>query len=113
MAGMTVSNEPGYYHDGEFGIRIESVLVARKAATRHCFGAPSYLEFENLTWAPLGLNMVEPSLLSDSERAWVDAYHAQCREKLMPLLAGEDATNEMARAWLLKETVPLAEYFHR
>src|ERR1700761_4334865 len=94
MPGMICSNEPGYYKEGEYGIRIENLVVVTEAkpipggdATRN------FMQFETITWSPIDLNLVEPSLLTQSEREWLNAYHAKTREKLLPLV--EDDT----RAW--------------
>ncbi|ORX52863.1 Creatinase/aminopeptidase [Hesseltinella vesiculosa] len=102
-AGMTVTNEPGYYEDGQFGIRIENVLLVREAETPHNFGDRGYLGFEHVTLVPLGLNLIDIDLLSPGEISWINAYHAETREKLSPHLAN-DAD---ALAWLERETSPL------
>ncbi len=94
--GMIVSNEPGYYKTGAFGIRLEN-LVAVKEATIE--GADrKYLEFETLTFAPLDLNCVEVSLLTEAETAWLNAYHARVREVVGPQV------DETTRAWLAEAT---------
>ncbi|OBZ85577.1 putative Xaa-Pro aminopeptidase P [Choanephora cucurbitarum] len=102
-SGMTVTNEPGYYEDGQFGIRIENVLLVRKAATEHNFGQRGYLGFEHVTLVPIGLNLIEESLLSPTEKKWINEYHAECYHKLSPLIASDPD----AIAWLKKETRPL------
>ncbi|KAI0253354.1 Creatinase/aminopeptidase [Lactifluus subvellereus] len=102
-AGMTVSNEPGYYADGEYGIRIENIVIVREAQTPHNFGDKGYLGFEHVTMAPMGRNLIEVSLLSMEERGWVDAYHKEIWEKVSPLLEGD----ARARAWLQRECAPL------
>ncbi|CAO3620159.1 unnamed protein product [Mucor hiemalis] len=101
--GMTVTNEPGYYEDGKFGIRIENVLLIRKENTPNNFGDRGYLGFEHVTIAPIGLNLIDVSLLSPVEKKWINDYHAECVEKLSPLIA----SNPEAVAWLEKETRPL------
>ncbi|KAI0258993.1 Creatinase/aminopeptidase [Gloeopeniophorella convolvens] len=101
--GMTVSNEPGYYADGRFGIRIENVVVVREAQTPNNFGNKGFLGFEHVTLAPIGRNLVDVSLLSADERAWVDAYHKEVWEKVAPLLANDPR----AKAWLERECAPL------
>ncbi|KAG0167029.1 hypothetical protein DFQ28_005668 [Apophysomyces sp. BC1034] len=101
--GMTVTNEPGYYEDGKFGIRIESVLLVREAETPNNFGGVGYLGFEHVTIAPLCRNLIDTSLLSQQETKWVDEYHAECLEKLKPLVASDPDV----LAWLEKETLPL------
>lgn len=98
--GMVISNEPGYYKTGAFGIRIENlVLVTEAKAPR---GAErDLLEFETLTLAPIDQALIETSLLDQEERAWLDTYHARVRKALSPLV---DPTT---RAWLKKATAPL------
>ncbi|MET0246941.1 MAG: aminopeptidase family protein P, partial [Sphingomonas sp.] len=90
--GMFLSNEPGYYKAGDFGIRIENlVLVIEKDIP----GAEqTMLGFETLTFAPIERTLIESSLLSAEERAWLNAYHAQVLAILSPQLEGEDL------AWL-------------
>jgi Xaa-Pro aminopeptidase len=91
--GMIVSNEPGYYKAGEYGIRIENLIVVRALALA-AGGDRQMMEFETVTLAPIDLNLVEVSLLTADERAWLNTYHARVREKLMPLVDDETA------AWL-------------
>jgi Xaa-Pro aminopeptidase len=86
--GMFLSNEPGFYKAGEFGIRIENlVLVVDKdipGAEQKMMG------FETLTFVPIERDLVDPTLLSFEERAWLNAYHAQTLAILGPLLEGDD-----------------------
>ena len=99
--GMVVSNEPGYYKEGAFGIRIENLVMVVPAPAPP--GAElELLQLETLTLAPLDRTLLEPALLSPAEVAWVDAYHAGVRETLSPLL---DAATV---AWLAAATAPLA-----
>ncbi|MDB5623862.1 MAG: aminopeptidase family protein [Devosia sp.] len=95
-AGSVLSNEPGYYKTGEYGIRIENLIVVTDSAA-----APGFLEFETLTLVPIDKELIEPSLLSPSERAWLDAYHARVRAEIGPHLTAEP------RAWLEAATAPL------
>ena len=91
-AGMILSNEPGYYAPGAYGIRLENLLLARSAeipgATR------PFLCFETLTLAPFDRHLIEPGLLDKWERDWLNAYHARVLREVGPRL---DAS---ARAWL-------------
>jgi Xaa-Pro aminopeptidase len=97
--GMILSNEPGYYARGAFGIRIENlVLVEPRTITG---GERPMLGFETLTLAPYDRRLIQPDLLDSGERAWIDAYHARVRETLAPAL---DAG---ARDWLERATAPL------
>ncbi|HTQ14363.1 MAG TPA: aminopeptidase P family protein [Rhizomicrobium sp.] len=97
--GMICSNEPGYYKEGEYGIRIENLIVVSEP--RPVPGGDAHrpmMEFETITWAPIDLDLVEPSLLTQGEREWLNAYHATVREKLSPLVDAE------TRAWLERAT---------
>lgn len=97
-AGMILSNEPGYYREGVFGIRIENLIVVE---TRESPDGRAMLGFETLTFAPIDRRLIEPGLLAPAEIAWLDAYHARVREKIAPLVAGE------VRDWLHQATRPL------
>ncbi|KAL1747023.1 peptidase M24, structural domain-containing protein [Schizophyllum fasciatum] len=102
-SGMTISNEPGYYADGKFGIRIESIVLARPADTPNNFGDKGYLRFETVTMCPIHKKLIDISLLSAEDRQWIDGYHQTVWEKLSPLLKNDEATLE----WLKRETSPL------
>jgi Xaa-Pro aminopeptidase len=97
--GMILSNEPGYYKTGEYGIRIENlVLVVEKQVE----GAEKeMLGFETLTFAPIDRRLIVKEMLSAAELAWIDSYHAQVREKIGPQLEGEE------RGWLEAACAPL------
>ena len=103
-AGMVLSNEPGYYEDGAFGVRIENLaLVVPAPLPPHApFGDKAWLAFDNLTLVPMCRALTDATLLSPFERAYLDSYHARCAEGLRPLLAG----NALAMAWLERETQP-------
>ncbi|MDA0367812.1 MAG: aminopeptidase P family protein [Proteobacteria bacterium] len=98
--GMIVSNEPGYYKEGAFGIRIEN-LVAVREATPIDGQERKRLELETLTLAPIDRHLIEPSLMTEPELAWLDAYHARVRDTLTPLV--DAATG----AWLAAATAPV------
>ncbi|KAI9252506.1 peptidase M24, structural domain-containing protein [Helicostylum pulchrum] len=102
-AGMTVTDEPGYYEDGKFGIRIENVILVKDVDTPNNFGGRGYLGFEHITIVPIGLNLINVELLSPSEIKWINEYHQECLTKLMPLIADDP----LAVDWLKKETVPI------
>ena len=79
---MIISNEPGYYAAGKFGIRIENLIVVEE---RKIAGAEApMLGFETITLAPIDLSLVEPKLLDADEIAWLNAYHARVRKTLSP-----------------------------
>ncbi len=88
--GMILSNEPGYYRAGEFGIRIENLIVVRPAP--HLAGADDrkMLSFETLTYVPIDRRLIDLTLLSEPERDWINAYHADTLAKIGPLVDGAD-----------------------
>jgi Xaa-Pro aminopeptidase len=94
--GMILSNEPGYYREGAFGIRIENLVAVETRAIpggeRDMFG------FETLTLVPIDVRLIEPKLLAPEEKAWLNAYHARVRAALSPHL------DKAERAWLKKAT---------
>ncbi|WP_117192521.1 aminopeptidase P family protein [Rhizobium terrae] len=102
LPGMILSNEPGYYRPGSFGIRIENLIYV-KAAEEIEGGDQPMLSFETLTWCPIDRRLVMASLMTGEELAWLDAYHAAVREKLLPLI--EDAA---VKDWLVKATEAIA-----
>ena len=99
MAGMILSNEPGYYKPDAFGIRIENLVLTVEKAIDGAEG--QYLGFECLTFVPLDRTLIEKNLLTADEIAWVDAYHKAVRGLIAPQLEGED------RAWVERHTRPL------
>eukprot|EP00753_Platysulcus_tardus_P008614 PLAT16131.2.p1 GENE.PLAT16131.2~~PLAT16131.2.p1 ORF type:complete len:606 (-),score=263.35 PLAT16131.2:1070-2887(-) len=100
-SGMTITNEPGYYEDGAFGIRIEDVMVVRDSERRHDFKGLGFCELENLTWVPIQRSLVVVDLLTKAELTWLNDYHATCRTKLADRLEGD------ALAWFMAATEPL------
>jgi Xaa-Pro aminopeptidase len=89
LPGMILSNEPGYYKEGGFGIRIENLMLVQPAEIDGAEGR--YLEFENLTWAPLEPKLIDTRLLSPAEIDWVNHYHALVVQHIGPQLADADA----------------------
>jgi len=96
LAGMVLSNEPGYYREGVYGIRIENLVLVQPASDH-----PGFLEFETLTLAPLDRRLIETRLLSGLERAWVNAYHAHVEAMLSAHLDEADAN------WLKRACAPI------
>ncbi|MDD7601588.1 MAG: aminopeptidase P family protein [Firmicutes bacterium] len=94
LAGMITSDEPGVYQAGQYGIRLENEILCRK-------GKDGMLEFEPLTWCPWEPEAILPEMLTDTETQWLNEYHRQVREKLVPLLDEETAS------WLEKETAEI------
>lgn len=95
--GMVLSNEPGYYETGAYGIRIESLMLV----VEHPLWGPDFLSFETLTMAPLERSLIDAQALDASERAWVDEYHRHVADKLTPYLDPDTI------AWLRTQTAPL------
>jgi Xaa-Pro aminopeptidase len=100
--GMILSNEPGYYRAGAYGIRIENLILVTEA-TPVADAEKPLNAFETLTLAPIDRRLVVPALMTANETAWLDAYHARVRETLAPLL---DAPT---RAWLIAATALLGQ----
>jgi Xaa-Pro aminopeptidase len=88
MPGMLVSNEPGYYESGAFGIRIESVMAVQKVSTPHRFGDIDYYGFETIALVPIQAKMLDFDILTRSDRQWLNDFHRKCFEAVSPLLSG-------------------------
>ena len=100
LTGMILSNEPGYYREGHWGIRIETLQVV--TAPEPIPGGERLMHgFEQLTFAPLDRKLIDVTALTADERAYVDAYHAETWAKVGPLLDGE------AKTWLEAQSAPL------
>lgn len=97
--GMITSNEPGLYREGVHGIRCENLVLTVDAMTTE-FG--KFYKFETLTLCPFERSLFDLGIMTNEEIAWVNAYHAQVREALQPLLEGEPLQ------WLIKNTEPLS-----
>jgi Xaa-Pro aminopeptidase len=96
--GMVTSNEPGLYRPGKWGIRIENLILNVPAETTEF---AEFLMFETLTLCPIDTRLIDPSLMTDDEIAWLDSYHAQVRKRVGAHLDGP------ALAWLVERTKPL------
>ncbi|KAI5208566.1 hypothetical protein E4T39_01371 [Aureobasidium subglaciale] len=79
--GNVISNEPGYYEDGAFGIRIENMFMVTEKKTTHQFGDKAYLGFEHVTMTPMCRKLTDESLLSSTEKEWLNDYHSKVYEK--------------------------------
>lgn len=99
--GMILSNEPGYYREGAFGIRIENLIVVRKGEAPAGGDDRTWLDFETLTFAPIERSLIEVELLDAGEQAWLNGYHAEVLEKVGPLVS------EDTRTWLQRACAPL------
>ncbi|GGA97448.1 Xaa-Pro aminopeptidase [Brucella endophytica] len=97
LPGMIISNEPGYYKPGSFGIRIENLIVVTEPEMIEGGDIPM-MGFETLTFCPIDIRLIDTSLLTREELVWLDAYHAKVREKLLPHVEGK------TREWLIAAT---------
>lgn len=93
--GMIISNEPGYYVGGNFGIRIENLVVVREAEMIPGGDRPMH-SFETITLAPIARNLIEPRLMNAAEIAWLDSYH----QRVLATLAGWPSVTAEERKWL-------------
>ncbi|CAG8638806.1 11094_t:CDS:2 [Ambispora leptoticha] len=103
QAGMTVTDEPGYYEDGKFGIRIESLLIVREVKTPNNFGDRGYLGFEHVSMVPIQTKLIDKSLLNPAEEKWINDFNAECLAKVGPLMK----PNSPGMKWLEREAVSL------
>jgi len=98
---MILSNEPGYYKEGAYGIRLENLIVVTEAEAIP--GGDSAMHgFETLTLAPFDRRLIAVDMLTRDEHAWLDAYHARVRTEIAPLVSGA------VQDWLVQATAPLA-----
>ena len=96
--GMIVSNEPGFYKEGKFGIRIENLILVRNAELE---AETSFLEFETLTFVPIDRRLISINLLDAHEHEWINNYHNQCWKR------SQDYVTPPTKAWLKTMTQPL------
>ncbi|CUH76136.1 aminopeptidase P family protein [Tropicibacter naphthalenivorans] len=92
--GMLLSNEPGFYKEGAYGIRIENLIAVQQAEPLPGQTVPQMLTFETLTWVPIDTRLVNVALLTQAERDWLNAYHSECEARLAPHL------QEKTKLWL-------------
>jgi Xaa-Pro aminopeptidase len=100
--GNVVSDEPGYYEDGNFGIRIENMVIIKEVETKHKFGDKPYLGFEHVTMTPHCRNLVQLDLLTQEEKDFINDYHQEVFEKTSKYFEDDALTT----AWLKRETAP-------
>jgi Xaa-Pro aminopeptidase len=100
--GMIISNEPGYYREGRYGIRIENLVLVTPLEIPEG-GERPMLGFETLTLAPIDRTLIDAKLLTAEERDWLDAYHGRVRDTLSPLVDAQ------TRAWLTEATAPIGQ----
>ncbi len=101
LPGMMLSNEPGFYKEGHYGIRIENLIVVEDAPQLPGQTQDAMLQFETLTWVPIDTRLIAPNLLTRADVDWLNAYHAKCLELLSPLLPAEE------KAWLERACAPI------
>lgn len=101
--GNVLSNEPGYYKDGSFGIRIESVVVVKRMKTPNTFGGKNYLGFETITRVPLCQELIDVSALTDDEITWINNYHETVYRDTVAHLAGD----KLSKSWLIRQTAKI------
>ena len=106
QAGMFLSNEPGYYEDKEFGIRIEDIVRIVEANVPHNFNNRGFLAFETITLVPKQKKMIVVDMLTDQEIDYINTYHQKCRDIIGPLL--DETKYQGAKAWLWRETEPIS-----
>ncbi len=99
--GMITSIEPGVYRPGQWGVRIENLVLNVAASTPEGSTFGEFLEFETLTLCPIDTRCIDRSLMREDEVLWLNRYHAMVQARLLPLVEGD------ARAWLLERTKPL------
>lgn len=97
LEGMVLSNEPGYYKPHNYGIRIENLVLVQTQPSQETYES-AMLGFETLTMVPMDTRLIDPELLTPQERQWLNEYHEQVRETLLPHLDTETA------AWLIEAT---------
>jgi len=95
IPGMVVSNEPGYYKDGQFGIRCENLVFVKESTKEGLY------EFENLTFVPFDTRLIDKSLMTDIELNWLNDYHKNVFDKISPFVSGDTLM------WLKSATQPI------
>lgn len=99
---MILSNEPGYYREGGFGIRIENLIVVEQADCPPGGDAHrEMLSWRTLTFAPIDRRLIVPDMMDVTSRQWLNAYHAETLEKIAPRVSDD------AREWLTQACAPL------
>jgi Xaa-Pro aminopeptidase len=100
--GNVISDEPGYYEDGKFGIRIENMVMVKEVETKHKFGDKMYLGFGRITMTPHCRNLVDQSLLTNDEKKFINEYHEEVFAKTSKFFE----ENSVTMKWLKRETAP-------
>lgn len=105
VAGQILSNEPGFYEDGKYGIRIENLVVTQPCDTQYNYNNRGYLKFETITLVPIQASLIDVSLLSDEELQWLNHYHERCRDVVGTHL--DKMGKKEAKEWLERATKEL------
>ncbi|XP_076464238.1 xaa-Pro aminopeptidase 1-like isoform X2 [Babylonia areolata] len=103
--GMILSDEPGYYEDGKFGIRLENCVLVVKAQTQYKYKNKTFLTFEPITLVPIQTKLIDPTLLTEKEISWLNAYHTTVRTVVGKELQAQG--KEEVHDWLVRHTEPL------
>lgn len=101
MPGMILSNEPGFYREGAFGIRIENLIVVEEAPALPDQTVPEMYRFETLTYVPIDTRLIDTGLLTEAERSWLNAYHAEVLARIGALVEDDVST------WLTRACAPI------
>jgi len=102
---MIMTIEPGYYQDGEFGIRIENCYLVVSAKVAHNFADMQFLKFEPLTLVPIQREFIDVDLINDEEKSWLNRYHKRVLDSIGPELT-KTGKHEVYE-WLVEQTKPL------
>lgn len=100
--GNVLSDEPGYYEDGNFGIRIENMIMAKEAKTNHKFGDKPWLAFEHVTMVPMCRKLIDANILSPEEKQWLNEYHQEVWDNTHTYFK-----DDLSLTWLKRETANL------
>lgn len=102
-SGNVLSNEPGYYVEDGFGIRIENIIMVKEVKTKHSFEGKPFLGFEHVTMVPYCQNLIDIDLLTEIEKQWLNDYNSEILEKTK----GYFSQDPLTMAWLARETQPI------
>ncbi|KAL8570603.1 hypothetical protein ACOMHN_008960 [Nucella lapillus] len=101
LPGMFFSDEPGFYEDGQFGVRLETVVMVEPAHTKYNFRGVQFLHFKPIALVPFETKLINYSMMSNHQISWLNVYHQLCQDHIEPLL-----TSDLARQWLRERTKP-------
>ena len=104
--GMTTSNEPGYYQEGEFGIRIENVCITVEASTANRFQNKKFLKLDDCTLVPIKTSLINTDLMDNDDIKWLNDYHEKVRTLIEPIIK---AHFPESLEYLYEETRPISK----